>query len=266
MAKFKFDVKEAKEFASKRYEVVALGGAGVLAVICLFWGVSAFFSDSSPEQKILDDANKLARARESAPVEELGKGNLKPVSDWKAVTPQQADLTVKTPFFLPGMAGSSLRFNPKILNIDNDAKSFQLDYINQGIYAYDGVDERGEKLRVFKAENMASMDAVFVINQKRMVVVSATFPYLDQAEIYRKALRFERIEELFYRGLAPAFEGLNVQRRKITTAGGKAKPGEWENIYMADANGKVEVTKGIAQLMQTCVIDENQVDKYYDII
>src|SRR5207237_1384728 len=33
-----------------------------------------------------------------------------------------------------------------------------------------------------------------------------------------------------------------------------------------DANGKIEVTKGIAQLMQTCVIDENQVDKYYDII
>ena len=129
------------------------------------------------------------------------------------------------------------------------------------------MDERGERLKVFKGpEGAPSMEPVFVINQKRMVVVSATFPYYDQAELYRKALRVERIEDLFARGLAPTFEGLNVQRRKITTAGGKTTPGEWENVYMADANGKVEVSKGIAQLMQTCIIDENQVDKYYDVI
>src|SRR5439155_12715256 len=172
--------------------------------------------------------------------------------------------------FEPGMAGSSLRFNPKALAVDTDDKKqavCQLDYINQGVFALDGVDERGERLKVFKgADGMTSLEPVFVINQKRMVVVSATFPYFEQAELYRKALRVDRIEELFARGLAPAFEGLNVQRRKITTAGGKTTNGEWENVYMADAAGKVEVSKGIVRLMQTCIIDENQVDKYYDVI
>src|SRR5436309_1688251 len=82
------------------------------------------------------------------------------------------------------------------------------------------------------AAGALALEPVFVINQKRMVVVSATFPYFEQAELYRKALRVERIEDLFARGLAPALEGLNVQRRKITTAGGKTTPGEWENVYM----------------------------------
>src|SRR5439155_21236707 len=252
------------------------GAAAVLALFCLIGGISAFFGDSSPEGRILADATKLEQQRLS------GGGSIETtkdpkdkgkVSEWKAVKSTEARIYYDTPLFDPFMAGSSLRFNPKILAIDFDQDKkekvavCQLDYINQGIYVVDGLDERAERLKGFIAEGKTPTgEAVFVVKQKRMVVVSATFPYLEQAEWYRKALRFERLDELFARGLAPAFEGLNVQRRKITTAGGKTNTGDWENVYMADANGKVEVSRGIAALMQQCVIDENQVDKYYDVI
>src|SRR5256885_1623060 len=114
MAKLKFDVQQAKEFASKRYEVVALGGATVLAVICLFCGISTFFGDSSPEAKILNDAPRLEAARTGGTAEKpagLGKA----VADWKAVRSAEARILLDTSLFEPGMAGSSLRFNPKAL-------------------------------------------------------------------------------------------------------------------------------------------------------
>jgi hypothetical protein len=49
----------------------------------------------------------------------------------------------------------------------------------------------------------------------RMVMVTAAFPYKEQVEEFRRALRFNTVDQLLYDegGLRPEFTGFNVQRR-----------------------------------------------------
>jgi hypothetical protein len=276
MAKINFDVKKFKELATKHYEVLALVGVAAFAVIFFFWGVLAFFGESSPEVEIKDATSRMEAGRTGAPVLQAPvskKGFDKP-QEWPRVDADKARMTFDQPLFLPGEAGENRRFSPKILALDTDATRLavaQIDLLNQGVFAYDSA---GDSVYVFKTADlktpeakMAGSDAVFVVGQKRLVVVSATFPYLEQAELYRKALRLERLEDLFSKGLAPTFEGLNVQRRTVTTVDGKDKPGEWEDVYMYDPVArKQKVSRAVVDLMQTCYIDTKEVDKYYDVI
>jgi hypothetical protein len=270
MAKFKLDTTKVKEFVTKRYEVVALGAGAALAVICLLMGIGTFFGASSPDQGIVKTAVEVEGKRMAgAPADEGPKERPRPLTEWPAVRPTDARLVLTRPFFSPGDAGDNRRFMPKILTMDKDPNSFQLDYLHRGVFVYDAQDTQ-KKLRVFPVPEaqQGMVDPVFLVTDKRMVVVSGLFPYYAQSEEYKKALRFDDLKVMFAEGLAPTFEGLIVERRKITKGeGGKDKIGEWEVVYGVDPEtGKTQPSPAIARLLQTCLYDSAQVDKYSEVI
>jgi hypothetical protein len=271
MAKFKLDTAKIKEFVTKRYEVVALGAGAALAVICLLLGIGTFFGASSPDQDIVKTAATVERGRmASPPSDEAPKvGPSMRLTDWGPVGPNQARLVLTRPFFSPGDAGDNRRFMPKILTMDKDPNSFQLDYLHRGVFVYDAHDTQ-KKLKVFPVPEaqQGTVDPVFLVIDKRMVVVSGLFPYYAQSEEYKKALRFDDLKAMFAEGLAPTFESLIVERRKITKGeDGKDKIGEWEMVYGVDPEtGKTQPSPSVSRLLQTCLYDSAQVDKYSEVI
>ena len=46
-----------------------------------------------------------------------------------------------------------------------------------------------------------------------MAVITAAFPHKEQVALFLKALRIEKTEDLFSKGLAPMITGVNVYRR-----------------------------------------------------
>jgi hypothetical protein len=296
MAKFKLklDTTKIKEFVTERYEMIALGVGGFLALICLFAGCSTFFGASSPDQQIEQTAKGVEDKRMSNPPPPPSEGQTpRPAiktTVWGTIANQEARFDINRALFDDGAAGDNRRFQPVIKAMDSDPKSFQLDYIRRGVYVYYSQDSK-KMLGVFKSQEGAQtqpqvpqpplqpgmqgkqgqqgqlIDPVFHVADKRLVVVSGTFPYFEQAELYRKALRFDRLEDMFAAGLAPTFEGLIVERRKITKEDGKEKIGEWEGVYKFDyATGKTEPSPAVAKLLETCIYDVNQAEKYAEVI
>lgn len=73
----------------------------------------------------------------------------------------------------------------------------------------------------------------------RMTVVSAAFPYRRQLEEFRKALRFDNLNELLADPDArPEFLGLTVQRRRAAAG---AEPTEWEDLDLVTPLRKLRV-------------------------
>jgi hypothetical protein len=71
------------------------------------------------------------------------------------------------------------------------------------------------------------------IQPTRMVVVTGAFPYRQQLEEFRRALRFDSIDALLNDPLAiPEFLGIDVQRREIPSAG---EPGEWTDLPILES-------------------------------
>jgi hypothetical protein len=78
-------------------------------------------------------------------------------------------------------------------------------------------------------------EPVYTIKPARMIVVYGTFPYRQQLELYRKALRKNSIEELFPSKLAPKILGLNVVRYEVEQdKEGRLKYGKPEVLYTFD--------------------------------
>jgi hypothetical protein len=323
MAKIKFDTKQIKEMFSTRHELLAVVVAGFLAVVCLIWGFSNLLSagSSSPDASMEKDAKQLASKRDNAPppqeepppdpTKDDGKGGDPkkgpkkdkgtPLSAWGEVRSSDAQLALGQPYFQAGAAGSALRYNPQIARIDSGPKAFQIDAVYRGVYTYQ-VNETKGTVFGFGAEaakdtkepvggTPTTLDPVFLVHGKRMIVVTGTFPYHEQVEMYRKALRLERKDEVFTKGLQPTFEGLNVERRKMVMKDGKAVPGNWEVVYMheppnatmkardrvedADTGlvhwidpvyGKMSVRYPIEKLLREALYDEREVSKYVDVL
>jgi hypothetical protein len=267
--KLKLDTAKIKEFFKTRQEIVGLATACVLAVVCFFWGVSKWLSASSPDAAILQDAKKIESGRANAaayvppeitkgPKDDKKKGGF---SAWPLVTAADAPLTLGYPWFIPGFAGDPRRFSPRILVPD----AIQMDHLAKGVFTYKANDA---SMWVFDlGPNPAVVEPVLQVIGKHMVVVSGTFPYNDQVEIFKKALRMEQADEVFSSGLAPSLTGLNVERRKITTQNGEQQPGPWEAIYMFDpASGGMKTNEANESLFKIAMFDAAEADKYADII
>ncbi|MBL8798049.1 MAG: hypothetical protein JNM56_29400 [Planctomycetia bacterium] len=69
------------------------------------------------------------------------------------------------------------------------------------------------------------------ITPKRLVIVSGSFPYKDQLELFRKALREKEIKDLAKdkENNLPKFLGFNVQRRTLVAPGGAEKE-KWHDL------------------------------------
>src|SRR5262249_38387428 len=68
-------------------------------------------------------------------------------------------------------------------------------------------------------------------NPSHLVVVAATFPYRDQVEVIRKAMRLSSLGEVYAAGLTPKFLAVNVMRWEIKPDG---KAGEAKVLYEYD--------------------------------
>jgi hypothetical protein len=76
--------------------------------------------------------------------------------------------------------------------------------------------------------HMGRMRLAEQIRPLRMVVVSGTFPYRQQVEEFRRALRFDSVDALLSDTRAiPEFMGIDVQRREVPPGG---EPGDWEPL------------------------------------
>jgi hypothetical protein len=73
----------------------------------------------------------------------------------------------------------------------------------------------------------------FTVYPKRVVVVQASFPYKEQLEEIKKALRLDKLSDVFTTPDAtPLFDGVIVQRRMM---GRDGKPTEWEEFDYAES-------------------------------
>ncbi len=266
MPKIKLDVKKIKELLTARLEILGLSVAGILVFICLIMGILTLFESESPATAITENADKIAKARKDAPKPPKTPKDKEEarVWEWKKVTEKDTLLTTMTPF-LQGSAGSNLRSNPRIMAVDGDAASFQLDYLLHGIHTYD-FKPSDEKLYVFTGEKR---EPVLTVAAKRLVVVTGTFPYHEQVEEYRTALRLDKVDDVFLKQFAPIFEGLDVERRKITKKGGDGEDvlGDWVPLYTYDPEkDAVDVNPKIKDLLTTAVYDMAQAGKYQEFI
>ena len=230
MAKIKLYVKKIKELLTSRMEILGLTVAGIFVLICLIMGVSTLLDAESPEAKIMKDAERIKSARTSSPRPPAKTGVEKKTKarewEWPKVTGKDVLMTLLAPF-QQGAAGSNLRVNPVILAIDGDAGALQIDYLLHGIHTYDFPSSK-PNLSVFTGEKK---EPVVVVDGKRLVVVTGTFPYEAQVEEYAKALRLDKTVDVFAKQFAPIFEGLDVERRKITKKGGEDVIGDWVPLY-----------------------------------
>jgi hypothetical protein len=82
----------------------------------------------------------------------------------------------------------------------------------------------------------SGLEPVRDIQPSRVVVLMATFPYRQQLELFRRALRFKDLSELFQQGREPKFLGLVVWRAEVTGA----DPSKWKWVPLYLNNPKVQ--------------------------
>jgi hypothetical protein len=262
MAKLKLDFKKLKQTLSSRMEILGLVVAGVLVVIALVWGISTLAGASSPEEQILKDAEKIKTARFSAPRGNPSASKADRPLAWPSVHLNDPMLALYQ-VFERGSAGTNLRIIPKILNPDVDP---QIDYLHTGIHTvvFASAPEHLQTLTVPGANNPPP---VVITAGKRLVVVTATFPYLSQVEEYRKALRLDNAKEVYSKGLAPTFEGLNIDRRRLTFSGGQPAASDWEPVSRFNPEtGEGGVADRIDKMLRSAIYDYRWLDNTWDVI
>ncbi len=266
--KLKVDTQQLKQLLREKVEFVGLGVACFLTVLFLGMGLVAAFGARSPDVKITADA--LALKKKIADAEPLTEAVPEAGKDPAVV---KVDSGGKWPLGLPGDrfpavtwfdasgAGEVKKRNPPILPIDvvdraGNVKFVQLDALEVPVPMYQVT--RDQKIDVLKTPDGKNLPA-YALRTQRLVVVNATFPYKEQMDLYRKALRIEKAEELTEKGLAPKLAGLNVYRRVILS---EDKATEWEPVYAAEKDGKVTARKPIHDLLTRCAYDESMLQQY----
>jgi hypothetical protein len=266
MAKMKLDLDQVKKFMIERGERVGLGLAVGIMALFLLMGIWTALASTSPDKAILKEKDALA-----ALISRGGDGAAAPppVSppQW---APQLTPGRLKNdPYFLAAKTSDNKRRNPNILPVgryeQDRLKDVQIDVV-RGDFLLLQMDYERQKVRKFmtkggkgpggagpiqpqgpeqmpfkqglgKAGGRGTDSMVHKVMAQRVVVLSTVFPYSQQLEYYRRALRKETVNELFdaKEPLAPRFLGLNVIRSEVQPDG-KFSP--WQTLYTADANGK----------------------------
>jgi hypothetical protein len=271
MAKININTKQIGEIVKKRYEVVALVGIAFVALVCLVLGSLKFLGATDPEPKIVDAKKKIEALRVSAPLKLTAKDGkkIRDTNEWDQVKAgfDYPELPGH-PYFESGAAGENRREQPRILAVDTGPKAIQWNYVQSGVYTFD-LRQSDSTVNVANKTKEGFESYFFNVQAKRMVIVAGSFPYLDQCEQFKKALRLDTIHELFTRGLAPTFEGIIVERCEVG-ADGKCLIGAdgkeaWVKIYGYDVkDGKGVVAEPIQNLLKTCLYDEKE--DYADVI
>jgi hypothetical protein len=249
--KLKFDTKVFTKFALDKGERVGLGLAAAVMVLFVGYGVWIGLGAKSPHDTIKKEIERVDNMIQTAnpsdedrkKFDELAK---KPPGDWYPLSSLEQFASAGS-WFDPGAAGTSKRVNPSVLPVGEavaaKVKTLQIDPLKGGVVRFDYSQKR-ETLGTLKPGTgggpsgfpgggpapvpspLSGGDDNFtrLIQPTRMVVVSATFPYRDQLEVTRKALRMSSVKELQDAQLMPTFLGLNVYRVELLPGGKTSEP------------------------------------------
>ncbi len=246
--KSSFDMKKVKEFLFDKGERLGLGATVAITVLLLvmgFLGISTRppASAGSPTWKEAFDvaARKADQAmKQSRPPEIDAKSHTNPAQEMKILG---AAPSTSPSFFEVGIEPDDKRRNPSILPVSND---IQVDYVLAPSLAY--------KVS-FEARNIMVLGDVPVkdLEPKRMVGVSAAFPYQDQLKEYMNALRYNTLTALLASKDAPHFRGLNVYRTEV---GPDGKETNTIALYLFDPKEKkTKVHAPLDKFLRKIVID-----------
>lgn len=280
--KVKLDARQAKQYMVEKGERVALVVAGVIMVLFVGWGVVLALGAHSPHEDLRKQAEQGNQKIDAAPSDEAKrKYSNGPVetADWRVGEVTGDEYAARTMFDAQETRDSK-RTEPRILPMDTlvrqegtskDVRQIHVQYVRGGVVTYDIRGEtiathgKGGAVGVGVGPEVVTVPLVRTIRPTKMIVVTATFPYREQAEIYRKALKFEKIEDLFPRD-APDFRGFNVMKRTVL-ADGKAT--DWKPLYIYDP--KLDKTivhnnTSIDEVMKAAIFDEDNIAYYNEYL
>jgi hypothetical protein len=248
-----------------------------------YLGVPAWMevpNDISPEEAIKRETARLTKKKEKGEASEEEVKHLEELSDKSVGTWRELanfDL-FDSPgsWFDPGAAGDSKLRNPNVLPaaeiIAGDANNARPRfYVSGGVLtlAYDTKKDMLGTVRpaavgggpvlpnvaapAFRGTGQEDNFAR-LLQPTRMIVVTTTFPFRDQLEVTRKALRKTDVKELLDAQLEPSFRGLIVFRWEVLPGGKTSDP---QAVYSYDPAGdKTVVAMPVTrQLLTTAEYD-----------
>jgi hypothetical protein len=284
MAKFKLDTERIKQYLIDKGEMVGLIAAGAVMGLFVVLGVFMFIFSRSRDKEIAEAAKSLdTKVRNDRSTE-------KPDAS-KITSPVWDPLDYF--FFEPKFAWDPLfegadtrRRNPPILPVGklegDQIKELQADAVLAPVRQYrlefaDSLEK--SKVEIFTkggpaaagataqptvgtapAATTPANGAVQVIKGRRMVAVTTVFPYRQQLELFRRALRKDTVQELFKeKDTTPVIVGLYVKRRVYP--GDMAK---WEPVYAVDDEGRPVALGETGKLLREAVYDDSDFARLKD--
>jgi hypothetical protein len=281
MAKMKLDTKRAKQYLMEKGERVALAVAAAIMVLFVGYGVVLAVTARSPHEEIekgvAEKERELASRDPTDEEKKVFREGQTEIRDWH-LGRLTGDEYYARAWFDMQESRDNRRGPPRILPIDNivrlpGVRQIRVDAVLGGVVVYDIKFKNNEgTIQTIQGKAPAvggvglegaapTANLAKKIRPTKLIVVQATFPYLEQAELFRKAFKYEKVEELFPRD-APDFRGLNVMKRSIGPGG---KPTAWKPLYEYDPNlGKVVVpnNKSIEDLFKTALYEEAHIAHY----
>ncbi|MCI0455470.1 MAG: hypothetical protein L0Z62_00655 [Gemmataceae bacterium] len=250
MPKVKFDKQQIKQLLKERVELVAVGVAGFLMVVFLGIGLAGLFGSSSKDGQIAEDNKKLRQAIDNAappeadstpkaddtpPGPEDGKEPPKDEPKEAAKKPPENVYAALDRFAAPSLfptfnwydsaaSGDTKRREPKVLPLDFVTKKLklsQIDVVLRSVRGYTLSGRGGKKIEVIKLPG-ATLDQAMPtedVRGTRLVLVHALFPFKEQLEQFRKALRLETVDDLLRTGQMPTVARLSVWRATVRPDG-----------------------------------------------
>lgn len=268
MAKLKLDMTKVKEFLFLKGERVALVVFGIGSVALMALGIRTGMQAGGPPgysswgAGIASEADKLrSRLVALQPPEEAKKPLEEGPGDvrWE---PRETHFVASSLNQLADQVDTKRR-NPPLLPPLAGARDFQLDYVRAPILSLDLQVPSQKVLAIPDKFGTTPKDLAKVLRPKRMVVVNGIYPYREQVEIYRQALRLNTLQEVLTRD-PPKFLGLLVTRYEI---GKDGKVVDTTPLYQFNAKtGKYTVKPETDLTLRESFFDEENLTNFAGLL
>ncbi len=131
--------------------------------------------------------------------------------------PQSKQFDFLQPWYESLLIADDKRVNPPILPVattfDDNIRDLQIDYFPAPALVYE-IDFAAQKFGgIFSGKNLLKKSVM--LEPKRMVVVSCSFPIKEQLELFRQSLRYPSVAQMLAKGEGPHFLGLNIWRSHL---------------------------------------------------
>jgi hypothetical protein len=284
MAK-KPDMARVKEFFFKYGERVALIAIACIAVLLVAMGLSGATGPGTPNgepwDKSLDKAAKTVQVRANTDGEP-DKTKIEKEAQDKATDLERQPFDSKVGMgqyiSIPETPDFKRRL-PMILGVLEGDNNFQMDYVFRGFIGYEVLKDKVLAHAADAGSAAAGAPAGIkppaaimppvgagagagagggptlaqVLKPRTALVVTGIFPMKKQVEEFIKALRLERVEDLFANRELPHIAGINVVRNE-TGPDGKATV---TNLILYDPKTKkLEVNRALEEAMREGIYDE----------